>query len=63
VTPTILTALLASGLAVALSREHRIRRAFQDLAARLLNKLRERSGYAAERRGPSHTPASPRRRP
>ena len=62
-TPTILTALLASGLAVALSREHRIRRAFQDLAARLLNKLRERSGYAAEHRGPSNNPASHRRRP
>ena len=61
--PTILTALLASGLAVALSREHRIRRAFQDLAARLLNKLRERSGYAAEHRGPSNIPTSPRRRP
>lgn len=62
-TPTILTAPLASGLAVALSREHRIRRAFQDLAARLLNKLRERFGYAAERRGPSNIPTSPRRRP
>jgi hypothetical protein len=62
VTPTILTALLASGLAVALSREHRIRRAFQDLAARLLNKLRERSGYAAEHRGPSNNPTSHRRR-
>jgi len=36
VTPTILTALLASGLAVALSREHRIRRTFQNLAVRLL---------------------------
>jgi len=62
VTPTILIALLASGLAVALSREHRIRRAFQNLAARLLNKLRERSGYAAERRGPSNNPTSHRRR-
>ncbi len=62
-TPTLLTALLASGLAVALSREHRIRRAFQDLAARLLNKLRERSGYAAEHRGPSHNATSHRRRP
>ncbi len=57
-TPTILTALLASGLAVALSREHRIRRAFQDLAARLLNKLRQRSGYAAGHRGPTKTPTS-----
>jgi hypothetical protein len=62
VTPTILTALLASGLAVALSREHRIRRAFQDLAARLLNKLREQSGYAAGQRGSANTPTSHRRR-
>ena len=62
-TPTILTALLASGMAVALSREHRIRRSFQDLSARLLNKLRERSGYAAEHRGTSNTPTSHRRRP
>ena len=62
-TPTILTALLASGLAVALSREHRIRRTFQNLAVRLLNKLRQRSGYAAERRGPSNIPTSHRRRP
>ncbi len=62
-TPTVLTALLASGLAVALSREHRIRRAFQNLAARLLNKLRERSGYATRHRGPSNIPTSHRRRP
>ncbi len=61
-TSTLLCALLASGLAVALSREHRIRRAFQNLAARLLNKLRERSGYAAEHRGPSNIPTSHRRR-
>ena len=61
--PTVLCALLASGLAVALSREHRIRRAVQDLAARLLNKLRERSGYAAEHRGSATTTHSHRRRP
>jgi hypothetical protein len=41
---TICIALLASGLAVALSREHRIRRAFQTLAARLLDKLRQHHG-------------------
>ena len=41
-TSTLLCALLASGLAVALSREHRIRRAFQELAARLLERLRGR---------------------
>jgi len=62
VSPTILCALIASGLAVALSREHRIRRAFQDLAARLLDKLRQRSGYAAERRGAANTTHPPRRR-
>ena len=33
-TTLILCALLASGLALALSREHRIRRAFQALAGR-----------------------------
>jgi hypothetical protein len=39
----IFTAILASGLALALSREHRIRRAFQTLAARLLGRLRTRA--------------------
>ena len=34
-TTTLFTAILASGLALALSREHRIRRAFQTLASRL----------------------------
>ncbi len=62
-TPTIVTALLASGLAVALSREHRIRGAFQDLAARLRDKLRQRSGYTANHRGTSNTNHSHRRRP
>ena len=38
---TLFTAILASGLALALSREHRIRRAFQTLAARLLDPLRQ----------------------
>ena len=56
---TLLTALLASGLAIALSREHRIRRAFQTLAARLLDKLR-RLDHAATTERPTH---SPRRRP
>jgi len=46
-TSTLLCALLATGLAVALSREHRIRRAFQQLAARLLEKLRGRPEYHA----------------
>jgi len=41
-TSTLLCALLASGVAVALSREHRIRLAFQELAARLLERLRGR---------------------
>ena len=56
---TLLTALLASGLAVALSREHRIRRAFQTLAARLLDRLR-RQDHTATTKRPTH---SPRRRP
>jgi len=45
VTPsTLLCALLASGLAVALARENRMRHALQDLLARLLNKLRQQAG-------------------
>jgi len=58
-TTTLFTAILASGLALALSREHRIRRAFQMLAARLLDKLR-RLDHAAIAKRPTH---SPRRRP
>ncbi len=41
VTPTFLCSLLAFGLALALARENRLRRAFQDLVSRLLAKLRE----------------------
>ena len=40
-TPTLLVSLLAFGLAVALARENRVRRALQSLANRLLEKLRE----------------------
>lgn len=40
----ILCALLATGLALALSREIRIRRAFQALAGRVLQKFHEHSG-------------------
>ncbi len=59
---TLLTALLASGLAVALSREHRIRRAFQTLAARLLDKLRQHhSPHTASINNPKRPPHSPRR--
>ena len=54
-TISILTAILASGLALALSREHRIRRAFQTLAARLLDKLR-RQDHAATTKHSSHSP-------
>jgi len=64
-TTTLLLALLAAGLAVALSREHRIRRAFQTLAARLLDKLRSyhgSTGTPANTAGPNHPPHSPRRR-
>jgi hypothetical protein len=52
---TICIALLASGLAVALSREHRIRRAFQTLAARLLDKLR-RQDHTPPAKHPPHSP-------
>ena len=54
-TISILTAILASGLALALSREHRIRRAFQTLAARLLDKLR-RQDHAATTKHSTHSP-------
>jgi hypothetical protein len=62
-TTLILCALLASGLALALSREHRIRRAFQTLAGRVLTKLHERSGagFISHPR-PSHRPQQYRRR-
>lgn len=40
-TPTLLCALLAAGLAIALARENRIRRAFQSLVTRLLARLRQ----------------------
>ena len=55
----LFTALLASGLALALSREHRIRRAFQTFAARLLDKLRRLDHTVS----PKHSTHSPRRRP
>lgn len=65
-TSTLLCALLAAGLAVALSREHRIRRAFQELAARLLEKLRGPSSHSTGNYTPgTHTGPhthSPRRR-
>lgn len=44
-TSTLLCALLASGLALLLARENKLRRAFQDLVARLLTKIREQSGF------------------
>ena len=64
-TPLILCALLASGLALALSREHRIRLAFQALASLVLAKLRERSGagFISRSNTPrSHHPHQSRRR-
>jgi hypothetical protein len=61
-TTTLFTALLASGLALALSREHRIRRAFQTLAARLLDKLRQHNGQrTASTTNPKRQPHTPRR--
>ena len=44
-TPTILCAVLASGLAVALARENRVRRALQDIVARLLDRIRSQAGH------------------
>jgi hypothetical protein len=52
---TLFTAILASGLALALSREHRIRRAFQTLAAKLLDKLR-RQDRNPPAKHPTHSP-------
>lgn len=46
-TTILLVSLLAAGLALALARENRLRRAFQDLVARLLDKLRQQSAYPA----------------
>ena len=62
-TTLILCALLSSGLALALSREHRIRRAFQSLANRVLAKLHERSGAGfMSRSHTQHRPHQSRRR-
>ena len=62
-TTLILCALLASGLALALSRERRIRRAFQALANRVLAKLHERSGAGfISRPHTHHRPPHSRRR-
>jgi hypothetical protein len=62
-TTLILCALLASGLALALSREYRIRRACQTLAARVLTKLRERSGVGiVSFPNPRYRTRQPRRR-
>ncbi len=44
-TSTLFCALLASGLAALLARENKLRRAFQDLVARLLAKIREQAGF------------------
>ena len=54
-TSTLLCALLASGLAIALARENRLRRAFQDLVARLLATLRQQAGFSQ----PTHRPRRP----
>ena len=62
-TTLILCALLASGLALALSREHRIRRAFQALTNRVLAKPHERSGAGfISRPHTHHRPPHSRRR-
>ena len=62
-TTLIFCALLASVLALALSREHRIRRAFQTLASRLLTSLHERAGAGFISHPQStHRPSHSRRR-
>lgn len=59
-TSTLLCALLASGLAVLLARESRIRRALQDLVTRLLDRLKTpaglHAGYSRESDNHPHTP-------
>ena len=45
-TTTLLVSLLAAGLALALARENRLRRAFQDLVARLLDRIRQQSAFS-----------------
>ena len=61
--PLILCALLASGLALALSREHRIRLAFQALVSLVLAKLRQRSGAGfISRSNTPHSHQTPPRR-
>jgi CHASE1-domain containing sensor protein len=44
-TTTLLVSLLAAGLALALARENRLRRAFQDLVTRLLDRIRQQSAF------------------
>ena len=45
-TTTLLVSLLAAGLALALARENRLRRAFQDLVTRLLDRIRQQSAFS-----------------
>jgi hypothetical protein len=45
-TTTLLVSLLAAGLALAIARENRLRRAFQDLVARLLDRIRQQSAFS-----------------
>jgi hypothetical protein len=42
---TLLVSLLATGLALALARENRLRRAFQDLVTRLLDRIRQQASF------------------
>jgi len=45
-TTTLLVSLLAAVLALALARENRLRRAFQHLVTRLLDRIRQQSAFA-----------------
>jgi hypothetical protein len=57
-TTTLLTSLLATGLALALARENRLRRAFQDLVTRLLDRIKQQASFT-----PSSTRTHSRRTP
>lgn len=46
-TTLLLVSLLTAGLALALARENRLRRAFQDLVVRLLARLRQQPDYTS----------------
>ena len=50
----VILALVATGLALLLARETKLRRALQALCSQLLARLSETTGGAVGRRGPPH---------